>query len=215
MNKKTEDIIQKACEMYTKYGIKSISMDDIAKACGISKKTLYEHVSDKKDLIKQVLEQEFSENSSLPHTINLDKENAIDALFIVYKGSVEFFKEFNLSMEYDLEKYYPDLYKKSKTKRRKHLYDKIVTNIKKGQKENVYRNDFNIDIITKLHILKIESVLNTDVFIKDDYSIVEIFKEMFLYHFNAIATDKGRIALNKKINILNATLTEDKTKLKN
>jgi AcrR family transcriptional regulator len=199
MNQKAEDIILKACKMFTKFGIKSVSMDDIAKGCGISKKTLYELVSDKRDLVKKVIEQEFNEKSQAPHAIDISKVNAIEALFMVYKGAVEFFKEYNLSMEYDLKKYYPDLYAFSQERRRKHLYQKLWQNMTEGKKEGFYRDDFNIDIITKLHIIKIESILVTDIFDDDDYTIVEIFKELFLYHFNAIATEKGRIAIEKKL----------------
>jgi len=199
MESKTNDIIKKSCEMFSKFGIKSISMDEIAKACGISKKTLYEHVSDKRALVKEVLKEEYRVNGRAPHNISLGNVHAVDALFIVYEGAVEFFKEFNLSMEYDLQKYYPDLHKKNKIKRRKHLYGKLSDNMKQGREEGFYRDDFNIDIISKLHILKIESMLSTDIFDADDYSTVDIFKELFLYHFYAIANDKGRIAIDLKL----------------
>ena len=199
MDSKTNDIIKKSCEMFSKFGIKSISMDEIAKACGISKKTLYEHVSDKRALVIEVLKQEFDANSPAPHSVDISDANAVDALFIVYQSAVAFFKEFNLSMEYDLQKYYPDLYVEVKSKRRKHLYEKLSSNMDQGRNEGFYRDDFNIDIITKLHILKIESMLNSDIFDADDYSIVDIFKELFIYHFYAIANDKGRRAIELKL----------------
>jgi AcrR family transcriptional regulator len=204
MEGKLKEIIIKSRKLFTKFGIKSVSMDDIAKGCGMSKKTLYEHVTDKRDLVTKVLEQEFQEESYAPHAvnphaINIEQLSAIDALFAVYKSAVVFYKDFNISMEYDLIKYYPDLFETVKMKRRKRLYEKFSINMLQGRKEKMFREDFNIDIIAKLHILKIESLLNTDIFEEDDYSVVEIFKELFLYHFSAIATDKGRDALYIKI----------------
>jgi len=203
MNEKLQDIVDKSCKLFTKFGIKSISMDDVAKGCGISKKTLYEYIKDKRQLVELVLKNEFSQGSQAPHAVNLENLNAIDALFKVYQSAIEFFKDFNLSMEYDLEKYYPDLHVETKAKRRKRLYEKIYFNIEQGQEEGAYRKDFNIDIIVKLHVLKIETLLVTDIFDEDDYSTIEIFKELFLYHFYAIATDKGRSALEKKLIELN------------
>lgn len=200
MNEKLQDIVGKSCKLFTKFGIKSISMDDIAKGCGISKKTLYEYIKDKRELVELVLQNEFSHSSHAPHAVDMKNLNAVDALFKVYQSAIEFFKDFNLSMEYDLEKYYPDLYILAKAKRRKRLYQKLLFNIEQGQKEGAYRSDFNTDIIIKLHILKIETLLMTDIFDDGDYSSVEIFKELFLYHFYAIATEKGRIALEKKLN---------------
>ena len=204
MESKTNDIIKKSCEMFSKFGIKSISMDEIAKACGISKKTLYEHVSDKRALVEYVLKEEFNTTSSAPHSIDLGNASAVDALFMVYESAVEFFKEFNLSMEFDLQKYYPDLHVKVKSKRRKHLYEKLSLNMEQGRKEGFYRNEFNIDIIAKLHVIKIESMLSTDIFDTDDYSTIDIFKELFLYHFYAIANDKGRIAIDLKLKEIEA-----------
>jgi len=199
MDKRRLEIIEKSCRLFAKFGIKSISMDDIARECGISKKTLYEIVTDKKDLVTQVIEQEFKTNGPGPHNIDIENVNAVEALFLVYKGAVEFFKEYNLSMEFDLQKYYPDLHTQTKSKRRKHLYEKISQNMILGRKEKFYRNDFNIDIATKFHIIKIEAMLNTNIFDENNYSPVEIFKEMFLYHFNAIATQKGKVALEAKM----------------
>ncbi len=117
--------------------------------------------------------------------------NAVDVLFIVYKNAVEFFNEFNMSMEYDLKKYYPDLYYKSKKKRRKHIYERMVMNMEQGRKEGFFRDDFNIDLVAKLHVIKVEGLLQTDIFDDTDYTIVDIFRELFSHHFMAIATEKG------------------------
>lgn len=202
MNNKLKDIIGKSCKLFSKYGIKSVSMDDIAKGCRISKKTLYEHIGDKRDLVEKVLSYEFEADAESPHGIATENVNAIEALFKVYKGATEFFKDFNLSMEYDLEKYYPDLHEKTSKKRRKILYEKMYKNMEMGRKEGFFRDDFNIDIIAKLHVIKIETLLKTDIFEKDKYSTIEIFKELFKYHFNAIATENGKIEFQKKLNEL-------------
>jgi len=203
MNDRLKDIVEKTCKLYTKFGIKSVSMDDIAKGCGISKKTLYENVNDKRELVQYVLESEFDKDGNVPHNVDFTNRNTIEVLFLVYKGSIEFFKDFNMSMEYDLQKYYPDLYAKTKERRRKRIYEKIMQNTSQGIEEGVFRNDFNADIISKLHVMKIEALMETDIFDQDDYSIVEIFKELFTHHFLAIATPKGIDAFNHKLKELN------------
>jgi AcrR family transcriptional regulator len=199
MNEKLIEIINQSCKMFAKYGIKSVSMDDIAKACGISKKTLYEHVEDKNELVNKVVTREFEENSHVPHSINMDDKNAIETLFILYKHALEFFKDFNFSMEFDLQKYYPSLYKKTKKNRRAKLYNKMFLNMTQGREQGFFREDFNIDIICKIHVIKIEALLQTDIFDADDYSTIDIFKELFLYHVYAIATPKGMDELNIRI----------------
>ncbi len=200
MFKKLEEIVQQTCHLFKKYGIKSVSMDDIARECGISKKTLYEHIKDKNDLVIKVLEFAESKDGSSKHSLDFDKSlNAVDSMYMVYKGALSFFEDFNLSMEYDLKKYYPKLYKKNLMKRRERLYEKMIQNMNQGIKEGFYRADLNPDIIAKLHILKIESLLQTDIFENDNYSVMQLFKEMFIYHFMGIATALGIEEFNTKI----------------
>jgi len=204
MDEKLKDIVTKTCKLFQKFGIKSVSMDDIARECGISKKTLYESVKDKRELVEYVLSLEFAKEGNAPHNVNFDGKNAIDVLFVVYQGAIHFFKDFNMSMEYDLQKYYPDLYIITTKKRRERIYRKMLVNMTQGIKEGYFRDDFNIDIIAKLHVMKIEALLQTNIFEDTDYSIIEIFKELFTHHFMAIATEKGEKAFYKKLSEINS-----------
>ncbi len=204
MDEKLKDIVAKTCKLFQKFGIKSVSMDDIARECGISKKTLYESVKDKRELVEYVLSFEFAKEGNAPHNVNFEGKNAIDVLFVVYQGAIHFFKDFNMSMEYDLQKYYPDLYAVTIKKRREHIYKKMLMNMTQGIKEGSFRDDFNIDIIAKLHVMKIEALLQTNIFEDTDYSIIEIFKELFSHHFMAIATEKGKKAFYKKLSTINS-----------
>jgi len=203
MDGKIKDIVKKTCKLFQKFGIKSVSMDDIARECGISKKTLYENITDKTDLVTKVLELDFHGEGEAFKEMKNSNINAVDILFIVYKNAVEFFKEFNMSMEYDLKKYYPNLYEKSKKKRRKHIYERMVMNMEQGRKEGFFRDDFNIDLVAKLHVIKVEGLLQTDIFDDTDYTIVDIFRELFSHHFMAIATEKGKKSFYKKLSEIN------------
>lgn len=204
MTDKLKDVITKTCKLFQKFGIKSVSMDDIARECGISKKTLYESVKDKRELLRNVLDFEFNKDGNVPHNIDFANKNTIEVLFIVYQGAIEFFKDFNMSMEYDLQKYYPDLYAKTCERRRERIYKKIIMNTTQGIEEGYFRDDFNIDIIAKLHTMKIEALMQTDIFDDTDYTIVDIFKELFSHHFMAIATEKGVEAFKLKLKELNS-----------
>ena len=55
MNEELKNILLKVRELYMKYGIKSITMDDVARELSISKKTLYQYVTDKDDLVGNLL----------------------------------------------------------------------------------------------------------------------------------------------------------------
>ena len=58
MNEDLKNILLKVRELYMKYGIKSITMDDVASEIGISKKTLYQFVTDKDELVGKIIDHE-------------------------------------------------------------------------------------------------------------------------------------------------------------
>ena len=55
MNNKQTDIIERAGQVFMKFGIKSVTMKDVANQLGISKKTLYNHFTDKHELILKII----------------------------------------------------------------------------------------------------------------------------------------------------------------
>ena len=74
----------------------------------------------------------------------------------------------------------------------------IKNNIKQGINEGFFRKDINIEIISMLHVLKIESVFSTDIFDKTNFSAIDIFQQIFISHFYGIANQKGIECFKKK-----------------
>src|SRR5512138_1467464 len=157
MDQKPETILLQVSRLYRRYGIKSVTMDDVAKHLGISKKTLYGFFRDKEDLVKKVLMLEYQRQSELYVNLEVRGLNAIEELFEAYKILKELFRDYHPSMEYDLRKYYPDLYFRIREIRRKRIYESAYRNMNKGKKEGLYRPDLNSRIIAKLHVLRVET----------------------------------------------------------
>jgi AcrR family transcriptional regulator len=191
MNQELEHIISKVREMYAKYGIKSVTMDDVARNLGISKKTLYKHVSDKNDLVDKVIDYEIEQLKKGMSCAEKEKYNAIEELLIVSKILNSKMKEVNLSTIYDLRKYYPLQYEKLTKARREKMKESVIKNIKKGQEEGLYRNDLNPSIIARLQISRVESFIDNDIFTIEEMSSEGFFKEVFIYHIRGIANQKG------------------------
>jgi len=191
MEKELLDILKKVSIFYQKYGIKSVTMDDVAKELGISKKTLYQYVKDKADLVEKVIMLKIKAEQKISQEfINNKKINVIEKAIQVHKFANEQLKNFNFSIEYDLKKYYPDLYKKIQEIRRKDMYESMLKNMEKGKKEGLYRKDLNTELIAKLQVYRAENILDNGMFSKKDFTI-ETFKEVFTYHIKGIASDKG------------------------
>lgn len=152
MESKTMAILDQVRKLYQRYGIKSVTMDDVAQSLNISKKTLYAHFKDKEDLIRQVMRDEDENRCDFFSEIEKKNQNAIDELFEVHKMINGIFKEYNPAMEYDIRKYYPGLFFQIKETRRKRMVDAVQKNLNKGKKEGLYRNEMNSGILVKFHV---------------------------------------------------------------
>jgi TetR/AcrR family transcriptional regulator, cholesterol catabolism regulator len=193
------EIIEKVLALYLKYGIKSITMDDVARELGISKKTLYQHFSDKDDLVQKVIAFHFDQQNKEMLQLKKNYSNAIDDLLIVSKFISNYIKAINPSFSYDLQKYYPEIWKNITGKRREHIFKMIRQNLEKGIKEGLYRQDVKSDIIVKYYIFRIEMSNNVDLQCNNKYSFEEVFNTLFIYHIRGISNQKGLDYLENKI----------------
>jgi TetR/AcrR family transcriptional regulator, cholesterol catabolism regulator len=197
MNPKAQDILHQVGRLYRRYGIKSVTMDDVATHLGISKKTIYEFFSDKEDLVKQVLLFEHEQNCTFLKAIQRKKLNAIEELFNVYKMINAMLLEYRPSMEYDVRKYYPGLFVKIRNIRREQMVKSVYNNLKQGKKEGLYRKDLNSEIIAKLHVSRTETLFDNDMFTQEELTSLEMFHEIFVYHLQGILSHEGRIFFEK------------------
>lgn len=187
--------------MFHRYGIKSVSMDDVARELSISKKTLYKLFKDKEDLVTQVLEcPAHDEFKNLPKDAKL---NAVEKHIMVYQSIVKFLTDLNPSFEYDLKKYYPKLYLEVIQKRRDRIFQNMKNDLNQGIKEGFFRSDMDVEIITIINIMRIESLQTTDVMEVFNRDLLEVVKEFFSYHFYAIATEKGLAEYKRLIKLNN------------
>ncbi len=199
MNEELKTILLKAREMYMKYGIKSISMDDVAAELGISKKTLYQYVTDKDDLVGKFVDNEISLRQEEICKCFKVSDNAIEELFEISIFMNKLMKDQNPATEHDLKKYYPHHYEKTVKTRREGIYSYIILNLKKGKKEGLYRQELNEEIIAKLYLSRVENIHQNDMFTIEEFTSIKLFLEILTYHVRGIATEKGIEVLEKKI----------------
>jgi AcrR family transcriptional regulator len=192
MDEKTLHILEQVRRLYHRYGIKSVTMDDVAKHLSISKKTLYEYFTDKEDLVKNVVLLDHDNRNNFFQEIKDRDLNAIEELFEVYRMINSMFRDYNSSMEYDIHKYYPDLFLKVKIIRRKKMYDMLFSNMNKGKKEGLYRKELNSNIIARLHVFKFENMFDNEIFTLEELVSVKVFNEVFVYHMQGIMNATGR-----------------------
>lgn len=195
-------MIGKISELFHRYGIKSVTMDDVARELSISKKTLYEQFADKSRLIRAVIEHEFSCQKKKFDLEEHHPDNALEEVFLIYRHYSQMIKEQYPSFEFDLRKYYPEIYADLKTERRKRMLENSLKNIERGKEEGLYRQEIHEEIIAKLNILRVECLIDTDLFSNEELFSHEFGLEMFLYHLHGIVSEKGSKYLTQHINQL-------------
>lgn len=192
-----DKILPETLDLFLKYGIKSISMDDVSRTLGISKKSLYEFIDTKEDLIATVVNFHIQNDQKATQDILSESTNAVEGMIYTTRHVLKFMRKMSPSLLYDLKKYYPDIWKSIEVSHFNYIKQVIYTNLLRGQNEGLYRTGFNADIISQLYISKALTITNTDIFPLDKYDRVNLFEELVNYHLYGIITAKGLDVLNK------------------
>ncbi len=199
MENAPEEYVKKVCEMFKSYGIKSVTMDDVARELGISKKTLYQYFKDKSELVGIILQREFEQKAKEFSKAMDNKPNAIEEVFGYFKVQMELLVNHKPNFMYDLKKYYPMHFEEFNKRKHSRMLDSILKNLKRGKKEGLYRKDLNEELITKMHIVRMESIMSSGLFSFEEIISPLFFSEAFKYHLFGIVSDKGREIVNKNI----------------
>ena len=185
------DIIRKVCNLYKRYGIKSITMDDAARHLGISKKTLYQFFTDKTEMVKETIVEELqSRQKSFAKSLT-GNFNAIEELMIYYKIQIKMIIEYKPNFVYDLKKYYPEIYNNYVSIQREKIIDSVKTNLQKGIEEGFFRPELDVSIISRLTLMRIEGMIHSGIFNTSEIMSPKVFTEIFYYHVYGIVTEKG------------------------
>jgi TetR/AcrR family transcriptional regulator, cholesterol catabolism regulator len=186
-----ERILQKATDLFIRYGIRSVTMDEIAIQLGISKKTIYQFYEDKNELVSAVMEQYLQHNRNCCNRDRQQAKNAIHEIFLAMEMIEGMFENMNSSMLYDLEKYHPKAYQKFERYKNEFLHKVIRENLEKGIDEELYRDDIDKNILTVIRLETMVLPFNQDVFPKSKYNLAEVHQQLMEHYLFGIASVKG------------------------
>ncbi|MEI6060397.1 MAG: helix-turn-helix domain-containing protein [Bacteroidota bacterium] len=206
MDEKLDRILSESLRLFKKNGIRSVSMDDVSKELGMSKKTIYQYFANKTELVEKVLSH-MHEKERIPcigeETQNM---NAIDILLAVSKNVSIQLKDMNPINAYELQKYYPAIYREFIIKKRDHVFEQVKQNFIQGIAEGIYRNDLDIDLVARLYIQKLVDVHDPEFLSSVNFSFEKVFQVMFDNHIRGIANADGLAYYEKQINMSNINL---------
>jgi AcrR family transcriptional regulator len=192
-----ERILQKATDLFMRYGIRSITMDEIAGQLGISKKTIYQFFTDKDEMVDAIVDIQVRSNEKECQRCQGESDNAVHEIFNALKMAEELLKAMNPLIMYDLEKHHPKAYRKFRNYKYDFMYDMIIQNLERGIKEGLYRAEINTDIVAKHRIESAFMGFNQDIFPHSKYRISDIGYELGILFLYGVTTEKGKKLIEK------------------
>ncbi|MCB9310969.1 MAG: TetR/AcrR family transcriptional regulator [Lewinellaceae bacterium] len=191
-----QSLINVAYKLFLKYGVKSVSMDDIAGKMGVSKKTIYCVISNKDDLIDTVVEKHILDEREKIESIIQSSENAIDEMVQITKYGSEFMQNMAPTLIMDLQKYHQKTWGKIRYDHLEYFERIISSNVSRGQHEGLYRKNLNVAAVSQFYVVLLLQLILSDDIKSNQYDKAVNFQEIVNYHINSIVTDDGRNYFN-------------------
>ncbi len=185
-------ILEQAQELFFRYGAKSVTMDDIARQLGMSKKTIYQYFSNKADIIYEVTCNFLRCEQMDTEKVLEASQNAIHELMLVMQASGQTFRMVSPNLLYEIEKYYPKAWEVFEAHKRTFIIEKIKENLLRGIEEGLYRPDLEVEIVARMRMMQIETSLRGNLFPRHQFDPLQVQLQMFQVYLYGIATAKGR-----------------------
>lgn len=187
-----ERIIEKTADMFMRYGVRSVTMDDIANRISISKKTIYQHFKDKKEVVTVCMEYLMNKDYEEILAIQASSKDSVHELVLM---SVKFrskMKEMNPGLLFDLKKYHPAAWEVYLSMKDRCFRSTIVGALERGKQEGYIRAEIDVPIIAQMRMAHVEIGFNPDVFSPNEYDIAHVQDQMFTHFVYGITTTKGQ-----------------------
>lgn len=187
----TERIIKGAEDLFLTSGIRSITMDDIARHLGMSKKTIYQFFRDKNELVVALTKKKLQEDEDQINEIEATSNNVIEEMINTTKCSEEIFSRINPVVIHDLQKYHPEAWADFQNFKANFLIQKMEQLLTKGMAQGYIRKDIDVKIMARMRVNQVELGFNTSIFPLAEFSPWKV-QVQFLDHFNyGICTLEG------------------------
>jgi len=184
-------ILSASAELFSQYGFKTITMDDIARRAGISKKTLYQHFANKQEVVNESVMWYKNSTSESCAMVLKDSENAIEAMVKMLAFFDNMNKRINPMAMFEMQRFFPEAYKTFRDLLVERDVVMIRDNILQGIKEGLYRADINADLLARYRLETSLLVLQPNLLVNDRNSLMSVALEIGEHFLYGIMTAKG------------------------
>lgn len=195
----TERILQEASQLFMKHGIRSVTMDDIARQMGVSKRTIYEKFRDKDELLVHCISMHHQHQLQHKKEVLLSSKNVLEVIFRIMFDVVESMNRVSPLFVNDLKKYHYKVWKEHILSFQKEHIKQLRDLISNGIEDRLFRSDINVEIVARMFNLQLQEMTNEDIFPHNQFSRAEVFENIIVNFTRGLATDKGIMIIEKII----------------
>lgn len=192
-----ERIITNTEALFCQYGIKRMTMDDIAKHLGMSKKTIYLHFKDKEELVNTVIAGMLSREDCISEENEAEAEDAVKEIFLVVTHLQELLSKMNPMLFYDMQKYHPKTWELFRNYRYEYMRKCIEKNLQRGIGEGLFRKEINMEIISIMRMEQVDMIFNQVAFAPGKFNLSQVMTEITEHYLHGLCTLKGHKLINK------------------
>lgn len=183
--------------LFRKYGFRAVTMDEVARASGISKKTLYQHFSNKEEVVKEVMLDHQKHLCAHCKVAEENSNNAIEAYMLVIAEMDKQFRSLNPIVFTELQRFFPSVFKDFQESGMEENVRMVHDNINRGKEEGLYREDLKPELLSKYRIETIMMVLHSDMLMNLDYAMTEVMQVISEHFLYGLLNPKGEKFYNK------------------
>jgi AcrR family transcriptional regulator len=187
-----DKILRGAEELFMKYGVRSISMDDIARHLSVSKKTLYQHFADKEEIVTMTCQSHLDRSSTEFNAVRDSAKNAIEELANLSGCLKRNMENMNPSLLFDLQKYHPKAWAVWLAHKNQTIRESVVRNLRQGMEEGHFRADLNPEIIAAIRLELLQLAFDETIFPREKFRLAEVQLAVFDHFVYGLVTEKGR-----------------------
>lgn len=200
MDEKQFEIVEKSAQVFLKYGIRAVTMDDLARELGASKKTIYKYFADKDELIRTIIEFKTQSDREICAIACNQAENAIDEMIRISEFVSEMLQDVHSSVFFDLQKYHRDAWDIMEDHKNTFVRNQIKGNIERGIQEDVYRENSDSDILSKVYVSTMGTLFDGQTFHSSEYKFNKVLNQIIRFQIRGLVNEKGLEYFKTRLN---------------
>ncbi len=200
MTARKEKYAAKAMGVFRQFGL-HLSIDEIADKAGVTKKTLYNHFESKEGLLKFCMQTFINDLEKKIAIMYSEDVNAIDGFKSGIYGMGEVFHSISPVFFNDLRMMFPEISGIQHKAGFGSFLEGMKKNLEKGKEEKLYRQDIDVELISRFFITSVVSFFISSVLTRSEYSARDYFASIINYHLHAVVTPKGKRLLDAEKSI--------------